>query len=230
MNSKNKFILFAAFIVICLFVAVFSGYFGLNSSSIENFISINHYLAVVIYNILFIILTSFSFSVTVMTTLGTLFFSAWEVIIYVMIGILGSSFIDFYISRKFGREYIKNYIKKRGGKIEKFDEIVEKNPFKTVLILSAIFFVPPTLPNFLGGVIKINLKKYFIATFLGNLPNTMLTVFLINGFFYSNALQIYLSIIGLVLVTLISLYFYKGEFKEILHLSFPWVFRHKPLE
>jgi DNA (cytosine-5)-methyltransferase 1 len=37
---------------------------------------------------------------------------------------LGSSIIDFYISRKLGRDYVKTYIEKRGGKIEKFDKII----------------------------------------------------------------------------------------------------------
>jgi len=225
MNSKKRFVLFVLFAFTCLVIAIFSGYFGINTY-IQDFISINHYLAAIIYTFIFIVLTSFSFSVSVMTSVGTLFFSAWEIIFYSMIGIMGSSIVDFYISRKLGRDYVKNYIEKRGGKIEKFDKIIEKDTFKTIMILSAIFFIPPTIPNFLGGVIKIDLKKYFIATFLGNVPNTILTVYLVNGFLYSNTTQIYLSITGLVLVTLTSLYFYSGEIKDILRLSFPWVFRN----
>jgi len=224
MNSKKKFALLIAFLVVSLFIAIFSGYFGFNPSSIETFVSVNHMLSALVYNLLFIILASFSFSVSVITSLGTLLFSWYEVVIYSMIGIMGSAIIHFYISRKLGKDYVRNYLEKRGGKIEKFDDIVEKNTFKTTLILSAVFFVPPTIPNFLGGVININLKKYFIATFLGNLPNTFFTVYLINGLLHSNNFQIYISIAGLVLTTLIALYFYKGEIKNILRLSFPWAF------
>ena len=227
MNSRSKFFLFSIFAAICLFVAIFSGYLGLNASSIEGYISTDPILAAIIYNLIFIGLTSISFSVTVMIGLGILLFPVWAVIIYAMIGIMGSSIIDFYLSRKLGKDYLRNYISKRGGEIEKLNKVMEENPFKTILILSAIYFVPPTIPNLLGGVIKINLRDYSIATFIGNLPNTVLTAYLINGFFYSNILQISLSITGLVLTTLISLYFYKGEFKEILHLSFPWAFRIK---
>jgi len=227
MNSKERFALFLVFVVISLFVAIFSGYFGLNFSSIGSFVSINHNLAILIYNILFITLTSFSFSVSVMTGVGVLFFSWQEVLVYAMIGIMGSSIIDFYIARKLGRSYVRNYIEQRGGKLEKFDEIVEKDTFKTILILSAIFFVPPTIPNFLGGIIKINLKNYCISTFLGNFPNTFFTVYLIKGLLSSNLLQIYFSIAGLIAVTLIALYFYKGEIRHILILSFPWIFYRK---
>jgi uncharacterized membrane protein YdjX (TVP38/TMEM64 family) len=225
MNSKNKFIWFIFFIIISIFVAVFSGYFGLNPGSIKIFVSLNHTLAAFLYTLLFTVLASFSFSVSVMTSLGTLLFSWYEVVIYSMIGIIGSSIIHFYISRKFGRNYVRNYLEKKGGKIEKFDEIVEKNTFKTTFILSAIFFVPPMIPNLLGGIININIKKYFIATFLGNLPNTFFTVYLINGLLYSNILQISISIIGLIATTLIALYFYNGEIVDILKLSFPWIFK-----
>lgn len=212
-----------------MLVAVYSGYFGFNQSSIASFVSINHNLAALTYTVLFILLATFSFSVSVMTSVGTIFFSEPETIIYAMIGILGSSIIDFYISRKLGKEYVKDYIRQRGGRIEKFDEILEKNTFKTVLILSAIFFVPPTIPNLLGGVMKINLKNYFISTLLGNLPNTILTVYLVKGLLYSNFTQIYISITGLVIFTLIALYFYKGEIKDILRISFPWTFKREIL-
>ncbi len=224
MNSGKKFALFIAFLVVSLFIAVFSAYFGFNPGSIEKFVLVNHVLSASAYNLLFIGLASLSFSVSVMTSLGTLLFPWYEVVIYAMIGIMGSAVIHFYISRKLGRSYIKNYLEKRGGKIEKFDEIAEKNTFKTILVLSAVFFVPPTLPNLLGGVINISLKRYFIATFLGNLPNTFFTVYLINGLLYSSNFQIYISVAGLALTTLAGLYFYKGEIGEVLRLSFPWAF------
>jgi len=221
MNTKKKFDLFIAFIFISIFIAILSEYFNLSQTSIENFVLINHTLSAFIYTFLFIALATFSFSVSVMTSLGAVFFSIPEIIIYAMIGIMGSSIIDFYIARKLGRGYVRNYIEKRGGKLEKFDEIIEKDTFKTTMILSAIFFVPPTIPNLLGGIMKINLKNYSIATFLGNIPNTIFTVLLINGFLYSNTLQIYTSIIALVMITVISLYFYKGEIRDIIKLSFP---------
>ena len=227
MNSKKKFALFIAFLVVCVFIAIFSAYFGLNPSYIESFITINHVLAAIIYNDLFILLASFSFSVSVMTSLGALLFPWYEVVAYATIGIMIAAMVHFYISRKLGREYVRNYLEKRGGKLEKFDEIVEKNTFKTILILSAVFFVPPTIPNMLGGVIKISSKKYFVATFLGNFPNTFFTVYLIHGLSQSNNLQVYGSIGGLVLTTLIGLYFYKGEIRDVLKLSFPWAFGKK---
>jgi len=133
--------------------------------------------------------------------------------------------IHFYISRKLGRDYVKNYLERKGGKIENLDRIIEKNTFKTILVLSAIFFAPPTMINLLRGIIKISFKKYLIATFIGNLLNTIFTVLLVSGLLYSNLTEVYISVSALILITLIALFFYKGEIKDIFKLSFPWAFR-----
>lgn len=201
-------------------MTIFSGYFGININSFEYIFSINPFFSAFLYILLFVLLTSFSFSVSVMTSLGTALFSWYLVVIYAMIGIMGSSIIDFYLSRKLGKKHIQRYLNKNSGKIEKLKDIMEKNTFKTILIFSAIFFVPPTLPNFLGGIININFKKYILATFLGNLPNTFFTIYLINGIFYSNNFQVYFSLFGLIATTLIALFFYGGEIKDIFALSF----------
>jgi uncharacterized membrane protein YdjX (TVP38/TMEM64 family) len=221
MNSRKKFWLFVIFLIISIIIASLSGVYGLNERFVDYLFSFNENLAGLIYTSLFIILTSFSFSVSVMTSLGVLFFPFYKILFYAMIGILGSSIIDFYIARKLGKDYVKRYIDKKGGRIENFEEVIEKNNFKTIFILSAIFFIPPTIPNFLGGVMKINLKGYFIATFLGNLPNTFFTILLIRGILDLNEFYVYISIISLFLISLIALFFYKGEIRELVKISFP---------
>jgi len=161
---------------------------------------------------------------SIMTSLGALFFSIFEAVVFSLIAIMISSSIDFFISRKLGKDYVRSYLEKRGGTLESFNRVLEKDAFKTILILNAIFSVPPFVPNLLGGIMEIDFKKYFIATLLGNIPNTFFTVYFINGLFYSNLLHVYLSIAGVVLVALVSLYFYKGEIKDILKISFPRIF------
>jgi uncharacterized membrane protein YdjX (TVP38/TMEM64 family) len=227
MNSKKKFYLFIAFLGLSLLISVISGYFGVNISSIENFVTINPGLSSFLFILIFMILASFSFSITVLIGLGAILFSWYELVVYAMIGLMISSIVHFYISRKLGRDYVRNYLSKHGGKIETFDRVVEKDAFKTILILSAIYFVPPAIPNLLGGVIKLDLKKYAIATFIGNLPNTFFTIYLINGLLYYSSFQIYFSIAGLAASTIIAMYFYKGEISDVLKLGFPRFFKQK---
>jgi uncharacterized membrane protein YdjX (TVP38/TMEM64 family) len=223
MKSKKRFVFFILFVIMSVFVAVFSSYLSSVQSYIESFVILNSALASFIYNIIFISSTTFSFPLTIMMSIGVLFFSIPLVILYSTIGIMASSIIDFYISRKLGKTYIRNYIEKKGGRLEKFDGIIEKNPFKLILILSAVYFVPPAIPNFLGGIININLKKYSIATFIGNFPNVVFGVLLLHGIIYPNPAEIYISVIGLVTTSLIALLFYTGEIKELFFISFPFM-------
>jgi uncharacterized membrane protein YdjX (TVP38/TMEM64 family) len=230
MKNKTKFKLFVGFLLLSLFVAIFSGYFSFNLPPLEKIVSENYLLSVTIYLLLFIILVSFSFSATAMMFAGVIFFSIPLMIFCAMVGIMGGAIVHYFISQKLGKEYIRHYLEKRGGNLEKFDEIIEKDNFKTILILSAAFIVPPLIPNLLGGIMKINLKNYSIATFFGNLPNTIFTIYFVKGVLYSNLLYIYISIIGIALVTIIALYFYKGEIKDIIHLSFPWMFKKQQIK
>lgn len=225
MNSKSKFFLFIIFLVLSVLIAISSGYFSINLTFIEAFSKINPIVSASLYNLIYIILGAFSFSTNVMTGIGVFLFPKYLVVIYSMIGIMGSSIIDFYIARKLGRNYVRNYIEKRGGKLEKFDKIIEKDTFKTIFALSAVIFVPPAISYFLGGVMKINLKKYSLAIFLGNFFNIVFLVYLFSGFINSNTIQILVSIIGLTIITSIALYMYNGEIKDIFKLSFPWFFR-----
>jgi uncharacterized membrane protein YdjX (TVP38/TMEM64 family) len=225
MNSKKKFVIFLSFIIVCVAVSVFSGYLGLNPTTIQNYVSVNNTLFAVIYTIAFVILASLSFSISVMSGLGIFFFSVKETIVYSLIGIMGGAIVHFYMSRRLGKKAIQDYIEKRGGRLEEFENIFKKDPSKTVLLLSAIFIVPPTIPNCLGGILNISLKKYSIATLLGNIPNTILTVCFLDGISTGNTAEVYFCIIGLILVTVISMLFYRGEIKSIFRLSFPWLFK-----
>ncbi len=227
MKNKTKFLIFLLFIALSIILAFFSGSLGLDKDTIKEFILVNPSFASLIYTLLFVTLTIFSFSVSVMTLIGAFFFSGPQTITYALIGLTCSSVVHFFIARKLGQDYVRQVIKKRGGKLERFGGILEKNTFKTIIILSAIFFVPPIVRNLLGGLMKINLKKYLCAIILGNLPNAIFTVYLLRGIVYSNISIIVISIIGLILTTLLALHFYTGEIKEILKISFPWAFKKK---
>lgn len=230
MNNKKKFSLFVAFIVLSLIIAVVSGYFCFNLSSLEKLVSANYILSLAIYLLLYLVLIPFSFSVTAMMLAGMVFFPIPILIIFAMIGIMSGAITHYFIAQKLGKEYVRSYLEKKGGNLEKFDEIIEKHNFKTVFILSAAFIVPPIIPNLLGGIMKINFKNYSIATFFGNLPNTILVIYFLRGILYSNALEVFISAAGVALVTIVALYFYKGELKSIFQISFPWMFKKKNIQ
>lgn len=189
--------------------------------------SLSHFFIALAFVLIFIALTTFGFSVTVMVIVGTLFFGFLEIVVYAMLGILGSSTIVFFISRHLGREHSRKFFKNRGNYFCDVNDVVEKDTFKTITVLSTIFFVPPMIPNILGGVIKIGFWEYLLATFLGNLPTTFFSVLTVYGTMNLNSEYVTSGIIGLVMTTLIALFYYRGELKCLLRLSFPWAFRNK---
>jgi uncharacterized membrane protein YdjX (TVP38/TMEM64 family) len=225
MNNRKKFTLFILFVLFCVIVAIISGYIGFNLSYLEKTVSANYFLSIFIYFLLFVILVSLSFSVWAMIFAGIIFFPVLVVAICAMAGIMGGAITHYFIAQKLGKEYVRNYLEKKGGKLEKFDEILEKDNFKTIFIFSAAFIVPPIIPNLLGGIMKINLKNYSIATFIGNFPNAMFMIYFAVGIIYSKLIDVYISVAGITIVTILALYFYKGELKHIFIISFPWMFR-----
>jgi uncharacterized membrane protein YdjX (TVP38/TMEM64 family) len=225
MNNKKKFILLVGFILLSIIIAIVSGYLGFNLPSLEKLVAANYIISVIIFLLLFVVLIAFSFSATALLFAGIVFFPIYILIICAMTGIMGGAIFHYFVSKKLGKDYVRNYLEKRGGNLEKFDEIIEKDNFKTIFIFSAAFIIPPLIPNLLGGIMKINLKKFSVATFFGNLPNTIFTIYFVKGVLYSNALDIYVSIAGITIVTIVALYFYKGELKHIMRLSFPWMFK-----
>jgi len=225
MNNKKKFTLLIGFILLSVIIAIVSGVLGFNLSSLEKLVAENYLISVIIYLLLFIVLVAFSFSATALLFAGIVFFPIPVLIICAMSGIMGGAIFHYFISKKLGKDYVRGYLERRGGNLEKFDEILEKHNFKTIFILSAAFIVPPLIPNLLGGIMKINLKKFSVATFFGNLPNTVFTIYFVKGVLYSNVLDIYVSVAGIAIVTIVALYFYKGELKSIMRLSFPWLFK-----
>jgi uncharacterized membrane protein YdjX (TVP38/TMEM64 family) len=226
MNNKKKFAWFVAFLLLSLVIAIVSGYVGFSLPSLEKLVASNYILSLAIYTLLYIVLIPFSFSVTAMMLAGMVFFPIPILIITAIIGIMSGAVSHYYIANKLGKDYVRGYLEKRGGNLEKFDEVLEKHNFKTIFILSAAFIVPPIIPNLLGGIMKnINFRDYSIATFFGNLPNTIFVLFFLRGILYGNISEVYISAAGVALVTIIALYFYKGELKHIFRLSFPWAFK-----
>jgi hypothetical protein len=59
MNNKRKFALFVGFLVISLIVAILSGIFGFNLSSLEKLVSANYAISVIVYLLLFVVLIAF---------------------------------------------------------------------------------------------------------------------------------------------------------------------------
>lgn len=95
-----------------------------------------------------------------------------EAILYGWLGTLGAGLTSFAFGRFMARDWVEKNIP---DKFRKYQDRLERNTFKTVLILRLIFFTTPMLQFFYGAV-RLRFWPWFAATAIGNLPTVIVVV------------------------------------------------------
>jgi uncharacterized membrane protein YdjX (TVP38/TMEM64 family) len=113
---------------------------------------------------------------SVLTTLGAAIFGAYWGFVYVMIGAMLGAVAAFFIGRYLGRDFAASII---GGRLEKYDQAIERNGFSTVLYLRLIYF-PYTAMNFGMGLTRVHFWDFVWGTFLGMLAGTFVITFFVG--------------------------------------------------
>ncbi|HWO76439.1 MAG TPA: TVP38/TMEM64 family protein [Bacillus sp. (in: firmicutes)] len=116
-------------------------------------------------------------------------------------GNVGAAVIFFLLARYFFVYGFKQYIS-RFKSYQKWNDIVNKNSFITVLFARLIFIVPAPVINIGSGLSSMPFKIYFLATAIGEIPSMIVYAFLGNQLFTSVQTFMYsLSLyLGFVLV------------------------------
>lgn len=99
-------------------------------------------------------------------------------------GTVGAAVIFFLLARYFFVHEFKQYVSRFKG-YEKWNSIITKNSFITVLFARLIFIVPAPVINIGSGLSPIPFKIYFLATAIGELPSMIIYAFLGNQLFTS---------------------------------------------
>lgn len=113
----------------------------------------------------------------VLTGLGAALFGPYWGFVYVWIGAMIGASAAFFIGRTLGRDFAASLV---GGKLEKYDDGIERNGFATVLYLRLIYF-PFTPMNFGMGLTKVHFRDYFFGTAFGILVGTFIFTFFIGS-------------------------------------------------
>jgi len=113
---------------------------------------------------------------TLLTGLGAAIFGAYWGFVYVWIGAMAGASAAFFIGRTLGREFAASLI---GGKLQKFDDAIQRNGFAAVLYLRLVYF-PFTPMNFGMGLTKVRFWDYFFGTGLGIIVGTFIFTFFIG--------------------------------------------------
>jgi uncharacterized membrane protein YdjX (TVP38/TMEM64 family) len=113
---------------------------------------------------------------TLITAIGAAIFGPYWGFLYVWVGAMIGASTAFFIGRGLGREFAASLI---GDRLRKYDDVIERNGFATVLYLRLVYF-PFTPMNFGMGLTKVRFVDYFFGTGLGILVGTFIFTFFVG--------------------------------------------------
>jgi uncharacterized membrane protein YdjX (TVP38/TMEM64 family) len=99
-------------------------------------------------------------------------------------GTIVGAVISWFAARRLGREFVCSLV---GDRLSKYDDLVQRNGFMTVLLLR-LMFVPLVLINYGAGLTKVRFRDYFFATALGE----AVTIFAVT-FFVGEIREVWIS-------------------------------------
>jgi len=223
--AKSKYInlkgiIFIILIVISISAFLFADYLNYDVQTIKSLISQNYYLSVFIFLILIIVAAITTLPISVASIPGVLVFSLVNTVFYVMIGIVVGAFILYYLSKWLGKKFVDEYAELKGGKLRAFNELMHENSFRFVILLDFVYFFPSNLAHMVAGITNLKISKFLFATIVGNFLNSFSIILLIFGIINQNISHIVIASLVLALTTLIPLYIFRRDIKDILILSF----------
>ena len=172
--------------------------------------------AALIYILLFSILPIFFFPVPILALAAGISFGLFEGVLYTMTGAMINSSIMFLMAKKFAKDKVLEIFRKKISEkwYNKIINAEKSNGIFIIFLMRLLPIAPYNVINYLSGLTEISFIKYSMATFLGIIPGTF--VFLNVG---DKAINVYsiefiISIIGFVLLTVISFVLIKKYDKE----------------
>ncbi len=98
----------------------------------------------------------------------------WSMVGGTAIGFVGSvftGFLAYYVTLKGGRPIAEKLVPKRF--LDPLDALIKRYGFAFILIMRAIPFMSYDPISYGSGLLKINFKKYMIATIIGSFPRAL---------------------------------------------------------
>jgi len=173
MISGKKTAVKAGFLLVTLFAFLllvhFVGVSRLTPESIRNLIISCGWWGPVAYIFIYTIRPLLLFPAIILTLAGGLAFGPWWGTLYVVVGGLLGACLCFAIARLLGREKMKKYLD-RFPQMEALDGRIDKNGFRTMLMMRVVPIFPYDPVSYLAGLSNIGFRDYALATAIGMLP------------------------------------------------------------
>lgn len=120
-------------------------------------------------------------------------------LLWTFTGALLGAIISFGVAKYLGSTWLNKLFQKQLKKINPYKIRLEKDSFKTIVVLRLLTFLPFAPLNFSLGLFKISFRDYFFATALGIIPGTIFYVLLGASLFEFNFL-IFIFLISFLLL------------------------------
>jgi uncharacterized membrane protein YdjX (TVP38/TMEM64 family) len=116
--------------------------------------------------------------VGVMSLAGGLAFGKWWGTLLILVGATLGSCLSFAVARYFGRGFIESLEWLHRGRIKQFDDKAAENGFKLILFVRLVPLFQYDAVNFGGGLSKIRLRDFALASFIGMAPGGFINALL----------------------------------------------------
>lgn len=212
MVSKLKYRDIATIIVTSVVLIVSFSWFLFDSEDISSVILQNYSLGLFIYTAY--IVSSVVFVTFPMIPLLPFILSVYGLdaaILFTFLGVNIGAYISFFISRKFGRDFVMDKIGKND--YEKYDQIASISSFFHFLTLRLIANNYFDIVSYIGGLSKISQKDFLISTAISSLIWISISFKILDSSLSQGkeitlvALGLFYAAIGLVAIFLVGRFF-----------------------
>lgn len=215
--NKKRLIFFATIIVLAFFFWL-SFRFQVFLSNIlvisDNFIDVHPLLSIVVFFLLAVISTLFSFFSSVF--LVPLAINSWGNMLTFLLLIGGwftGGVIAYFIGKYLGRKIILYFTSPE--KVRHYENLISsKMKFSLVLLLRMA--TPDEIPSYLLGILRYDFLKYSLATFLVQIPVALGAVYA-SRFFIDRQIFFFLGFFALLIVVFRIVYFYFKKYFPRFH-------------
>lgn len=143
--------------------------------------------------------------VGVMSLAGGLAFGKWWGTLLILLGATFGSCLSFLVARYFGRGFIESLGWLHGGRIKQFDDRAAENGFKLILFVRLVPLFQYDAVNFGGGLSKVRLRDFALASFVGMAPGGFISALLGSSLEDIASLQFVVALGAFILLALVPL-------------------------
>jgi uncharacterized membrane protein YdjX (TVP38/TMEM64 family) len=215
--SKIKAILLIAPIILIIWASV---HFQLSEQILDKIIHVYltpdqvPVIAAISYIFLYIVATLLFLPGFAATIFAGAYFGPFLGSIYTVIGATIGAMIVFSLVKILGREFIVQLLARKLPALYRYDQALKKQGFVTVLTLRLIPLFPFSGLNYALGLTAVKFRDYFLATFIGIIPGTILYSHLGSSVANLSLTNSVISIGFIVALILLANYYHKHNFNE----------------